>query len=309
MTAMDRRTMLKTAMGGLAGLSLSSISLGASDSKATATRLTDQLTLITGVGGNVVALSTSDGIVLVDSGAPQYGDELLDLLRGLTANGRVQTLFNTHWHSDQTGSNAVLGRSGAKIIAHEKTRLWLATDHWLPAENRYEKAWPKEAQPSESFYTGGELAAGGEKIEYGHLLQAHTAGDIYVYFRNANVLVVGDAASPERDPILDWFAGGWLGGRIDALALLMKLSNDSTRIIAASGAVIGRAQLQTEHDMLVVVFGKMVELMRKGYTTQAMFDAGVTQGLSRTLDDPRRFVADAHKSIWAHHNTLSHDIV
>jgi cyclase len=306
MSSIDRRTVLKTALGGLVGLSFSSISLGA---VANTARLTDKLTLISGVGGNVVAFSAQDGVVLVDSGAPEGREALLNAVRGLPGGSRVQTLFNTHWHREQTGSNEVFGKAGARIVAHEKTRQWLATDHWLPTEERYEKAWPKEAQPTEAFYTGGKLEAADEQIEYGYLLEAHTAGDIYVYFRNANVLVVGDAASPEQDPVLDWFAGGWLGGRIDALALILKLSNDTTRIVAATGPVIGRAQIQAEHDMLATVFGKMVELMRKGYTTQAMYEAGVVQGLSRTLRDPKKFVADAHRSIWAHHNTLSHDIV
>jgi glyoxylase-like metal-dependent hydrolase (beta-lactamase superfamily II) len=308
MTAIDRRTLLKGALGGAALLSFGRASI-AEGLKATVTRLTDKLSLISGVGGNVVALSTDGGIVLVDSGSPAGSDALREAVRSLPGGDRVWTLFNTHWHREQTGSNAVFGASGADIIAHEKTRLWLSTDHWLPTEDRYEKAWPKEAVPTQSFYTQGSLQAGRETIEYGYLLQAHTAGDIYVYFRDANVLVVGDAASPEQDPILDWFAGGWMGGRIDALSLLLRLSDDSTRIIAGTGGVIGREELQIEHEMLSAIFSRMTELMRKGYTTQAMYEAGVTQDLPRALRNPQRFIYDAHKSIWAHHNTLSHDIV
>jgi hypothetical protein len=108
---------------------------------------------------------------------------------------------------------------------------------------------------------------------------------------------------------LDWYSGGWIGGRMDALALLLKLSNDQTRIVSAYGPVATRAQMQAELDALTIVFDRMVELIRKGYTTQDMIESGVMNGLPRTWKDPQKFVYDTHKGFWAHHNTLSHDIV
>jgi glyoxylase-like metal-dependent hydrolase (beta-lactamase superfamily II) len=237
---------LKGALGGLVGLSLAPIAgaaatrskPGASTEKPATIRLNDKLSVITGVGGNVVALTTDDGLLLVDSGAPEHSRALMTQLRALPGGGRVRTLFNTHWHLDNTGSNEVYGKAGAKIVAHEKTKLWLATDHWVPAEERYEKARPKQAVPTETFYTTGKTSAGAEQIEYGYLLEAHTCGDLYVHFRDSNVLVVGDAVSAERDPVLDWFGGGWIGGRIDAQELLLKICNDQTRIVAGTGPVI-----------------------------------------------------------------------
>ena len=60
------------------------------------------------------------------------------------------------------------------------------------------------------------MKAGEEQIDYGYLVTAHTGGDIYVYFKDSNVLAVGDVASPVKDPELDWITGGWIGGRVDA---------------------------------------------------------------------------------------------
>ena len=65
------------------------------------------------------------------------------------------------------------------------------------------------------------MNAGGERIDYGYLIEAHTSGDIYVFFRESNVLAVGDVASPARDPELDYFTGAWLGGRVDAMTRLV----------------------------------------------------------------------------------------
>ena len=114
--------------------------------------------------------------------------------------------------------------AGAKIIAHQRTRQWMSSDYWVPAEERYEKARPKAARPTETFLTTGSLKAGDEQIDYGYLTLAHTNGDIYVYFKNANVLAVGDVASPLRDPALDYFTGAWIGGRVDAMDILLASS-------------------------------------------------------------------------------------
>jgi len=192
-------------------------------------KLSDRITLITGAPGNLVALSSGDGVVLVDSGS----SELAHAVRASLAGERVRTLFNTHYHTEQTGGNVLFGKEGAEIHSHLITRQWLATDYYVPADDRWVKALPKVALPTKTFREKGEMKVGAESIEYGYLLEAHTRGDIYVFFRDSNVLAVGDVASPLRDPALDWYAGGWLGGRIDAMDDLIKLSNDQTRIVPA----------------------------------------------------------------------------
>src|SRR5262249_47689509 len=152
--------------------------------------------------------SSGEGLVLVDSGAPKSGEQVMAALKGLSANSKVQTLFNTHYHTDQTGNNEMF--AGAKIVAHARTRQWMSADYWVPDQNRYEKARPKAALPTETFQNTGSMKAGGEQIDYGYLTLAHTNGDIYVYFKNSNVLAVGDVASPLRDPALDYFTGAWI---------------------------------------------------------------------------------------------------
>ncbi len=97
-----------------------------------------------------MALSGDEGLVLVDSGAPN----------SFAAPSKVQLLFNTHYHVDQTGNNEIYRNAGAKIIAHQRTRQWMSTDYWVPAEDRYEKARPKAARPTEVFETTGSLKIG-----------------------------------------------------------------------------------------------------------------------------------------------------
>jgi len=269
------------------------------------TKLNDNLSLFTGVGTNVLALSTGDGLVLIDSGAPRFTDALMRAL----GSKRVQTVFNTHYHLENTGSNETLAQAGANILAHESTREWMAIPHWVPAEDRYEKARPKAAHPTETFYTSGSLKAGAEQIDYGYLIEAHTSGDIYVFFRHSNVLAVGDVASPARDPELDYFTGAWIGGRVDAMDRLLKLSDDKTRIVPGYGPVMSRAELQTERDMMKAIYDRTVDRVREGDSPEDMLKAGVMNGLTRTFHDPNKFLYDVHKGLWAHHNKLAPNVV
>jgi glyoxylase-like metal-dependent hydrolase (beta-lactamase superfamily II) len=301
---------VKGALGGILGLTLSPLARSAfSQASPAVVPVREGFVMLTGAGGNVLVRTASAGQVLVDGGAAEFTDAVHKRLRELPGAGRVTTVFNTHWHREQVGGNLAFGRSEAKIIAHEKTRAHLATDYYLQDEDRYEKALPAAAHPSVTFFSGDETLAGNEPIEYGHLLEAHTDGDIYVFFRDANVLAAGDAISPLKDPVLDWFGGGWLGGRVDAQEKLLKLTNAETRIVPGYGPVVGRAELQAEFDMTRVLFDRMLDLVRKGMSAQDMLDAGLMQGLNRTFRDPFRFTYDAHKGYWAHHNSLGPDVL
>ncbi|MED5535364.1 MAG: MBL fold metallo-hydrolase [Pseudomonadota bacterium] len=307
---MNRRVLLKRALGGFAGLSLAPLArYGFAAENPVIVPVTDGLVMLTGAGGNILVRPGNGGQVLVDSGAAESTELVLAALGELPSAGRVQMLFNTHWHLDQIGGNATFGRSGATIIAHEKTRAHLATDYYLPVEDRYEKALPSEAHPTETFFAGGETLVDDERVEYGHLLEAHTDGDSYIFFRDSNVVAVGDAVSPVLDPVLDWFGGGWLGGRVEALETLLEVSDEETRIVPSYGPVVGRTELQAEYDMTLVLFDRMLELIRKGMSAQHMLDAGLMEGLYRTFDDPFKFAYDAYKGYWAHHNSLAPNLL
>jgi cyclase len=260
----------------------------------------DKLVVLDAGGANVIAFSVPDGIVLVDSGAPKSR---------LAIDSKVKALFNTHYHIDQTANNEIFAAQGAKIVAHERTKEWMSSDYWVPAEERYEKARPKAARPTETFLTTGSLKAGSEQIEYGYLPLAHTSGDIYVFFRSSNVLAVGDVASPLRDPALDYFTGAWIGGRVDAMDILLKLSNDETRIVPAYGPVMTKAEFKAERDMMEEVRARLFKTVREGDGPKDMLEAGVLKGLPRTWKDPNKFLYDAAKGLWAHHDKLDPNVV
>ena len=291
---MNRREALRCVAGGV----LTTRSLSAQQP--------DKLSVIDGGGANVVAFFFTDGVVLVDGGVPKSGDKVM---AALGANAKVRTLFNTHYHLDQTGNNEMFVTAGAKIIAHKHTRQWMSIDYWVPAEERFEKARPKAAWPTETFQTTGTIKAGSEQIDYGHLPLAHTDGDIYVFFKTSNVLAAGDVASPLRDPALDWFTGAWIGGRLDAMDVILKLSNEQTRIVPAYGPVMSRADFKAERDMMEEVRSRVWKRTLQGESPKEMLEAGVLNGLPRTWKDPFKFLYDTGKGMFAHHNKLDPAVI
>src|SRR5688572_11358256 len=181
----DRRQLLTGVVGGLLGSVVGSAVFprAGSAQQVGFVPLTDRLSLITTTRTNVLALVSSEGLVTVDSGAPELTERLIDAVEALRTN--LHTAFNTHFHEEHTGGNEALRVAKATVVAHENTRLWMATPTWLPAEDRYRPPRRKEALPDRTFYTQGSMQAGGERIEYGYLLAAHTSGDIYVFFRDS----------------------------------------------------------------------------------------------------------------------------
>ena len=269
----------------------------------------NRMSVIDGLGGNVVVHSGGSGVILVDSGAAEHSEALLRTVESLSDGDSVQTLFNTHWHLDQVGGNAAIRNRGAEIIAHRKTLAHLATPYYLASDDRYQAALPAEAHPTESFFAAGAIETDDQTIRYGYLLEAHTDGDIYVQFEADNVIAAGDAISPLLDPELDWYGGGWLGGRVDSLQILLDISNSDTRFVPSYGPIVDRDYVQSEHDLMLGLFDIFFERVRAGESAEDIFESGALDSLSRRFENPMKFLYDAHKGMWAHYNTLSHDIV
>lgn len=273
------------------------------------TKLTGTISVIDGGGANVTAFSTPEGLVVVDSGAQGSFDSVMAALKGLSPNGKVQTLFNTHYHLDQTANNEQFAAQGAKIVSQMRTREWMRVDYWVPDEQRYMKARPKAALPTETFRDQGSMKAGNEEIAYGYLLMAHTSGDLYVHFKGANVIAVGDVASPVRDPELDWFAGGWVGGRVDSMDLLLSIGNDQTRFVPAYGPVMTKAQFKAERDMMEEVRQRIFDHVRAGEGPEDMLQGKVLDGLPRKWKDPMKFLYAAAKGAWGFYDKLGENVV
>src|SRR5215471_856000 len=269
-------------------------------SQIASTKLTDNLTLITGAGGNIVVLNQPEGLLLVNGSLPEAAGDLGKFLSDQFKGQPVRVLFNTDWHLEHTGSNEMFKKSGAKIYAHENTRLWIGADFYSDWDKHTYKPRPAEARPTDTFYVSGKMAFGNETIEYGYMPQAHTDGDIYVFFPTQNVLVAGDVLSVGTYPLLDYVTGGWIGGLQNALKDLLKVAKDGTRIIPGTGPVQTRADLQAEADMANAMRDRLVKLMRQGMGPSDMIAAAPSKDFDAKWGNPELFIRNAYRGMWGH---------
>ncbi len=259
------------------------------------------LALITGAGANVVAFGSPEGAMLFDGGSRGHARALLRLALSSVDAKKAHTLVNTHWHPEQTGLNETLGKQGARILAHENTRLWLTRRIEVPWRDEPHPAFPKVAQPNKSFYTTETIDFGGERITFGHLGQAHTDGDLYAFLPGANVLIAGGVVSSAGWPLMDWRTGGWIGGLVGAYDRLLKIADDRTRVIGADGAIVGRKELQAYRDMYFTIFDRLVKQLVKGMGPQEAHASGPAREFEAQWGDSKAFVIASFRSLWGHY--------
>ena len=303
---LDRRHFLKTAIGGAAGVvlgaprrRLAGAPMQDGSAGAGIERLSDDLFVVRLPGeANVVAHTGADGVVLVDGGSAGGSDALMQAVTGLPGGGPVRTIFNTHWHPEQTGSNERLGTEGRTIIAHENTRLWLTTDVTWPWNGRRFEPLPAVAQPNETFYEKGELESG---VRYGHIPDAaHTDGDLYVYFPGQDVLAVGDVVSGAGWPIVDWTTGGWIGGIVGGLQRVQALAGPDTRLVPARGPVLGLAEINAQFEMYGTIYERLTRLLNTGRGPGEAVAARPTEEFDAQMGNSDEFVRLAFESLWAY---------
>ena len=300
-----RRELLKAAIGaaGIVAavpvLRIGALAQAPADTQGTV-KLADDLFILRLPGeANVLANIDAKGVVLVDGGSAAGADALAKAVAGLPGARSVHTLFNTHWHPEQTGSNERLGKAGATIIAHENTRLWTTQNVTPPYSGgkTYAKL-PKIAQPNKTFYTTGKTD---NDVRYGYISDAaHTDGDIYVYFPKQNVLAVGDAVSGQGWPVVDWWTGGWIGGIVGGLARLQTVANPETKIVPARGAVLSLADLKTQQDMFNTIYGRLSQMINAGKGPSEGVEAKPAKEFEAKMGNPDEFIRRSFESLWAY---------
>jgi cyclase len=288
-----RREFLQTLAAGAAALSMPRSARG--EASLASTKLTDKITLVTGAGNNIVLLKGGDGSLMVDCGDGAHAQDLL------TRAGRVNIVFNTHWHPESTGANEAMAKAGAKLVSHVNTELWMTQEIIHDWEKKIFPPRAKTALPSQTFYTTGSMKFGDEPIEYGLLPFAHTDGDIFVHFMQSNILVVGDVVQAGKLPYLDFPTGGWIGGMQTAQQTLLRRANDTTRIVPATGPVMTKAEVQATLDVLTKVREQLVKLIKQGKGAQDLIDMKAVKEFEGQLaGDPEAFLFTAYRGLWAH---------
>ena len=199
-------------------------------------RLSDDLWVLRGLGGNTAVLRTDAGAVVVDTMLlPLQGQRIRQLARELTG-ADTTLLINTHYHIDHTHGNPAF-EPGTRVLSTERTLSHLQA---LDAD-----FWQGEAArllPTETFSDRRTLSVGGKTIELIHPGAGHTDGDLVVLFRDEGVLHTGDLMFNHYYPNIDLEAGGSVQQWVPTLETMLRL--DFTRVIPGHGETTDRAGLR-----------------------------------------------------------------
>ncbi len=270
----------------------------------TATALTPELIVVTGAGANVTIHAGRRGALLVDGGLPERTQDVLAVLGAFAGSRTVARLFDTSWRPEHTGANAALRAAGAAVVAHENTKRWLGTAFEVPWEHRKHAAQPEAALPSETVAGDGRVDFAGLTISYGHVRQAHTDGDLYVRFPDANVLAVGELLAVGRYPVVDYVTGGWIGGLAEATRKLLDIADEKTRVVPALGPVQGRAALEAQLRLCTTVLDAVRGAYAHGRTLAEFAGMRPTAAFDAERGDPALFLRLVYEGAARHRNEL-----
>ena len=226
--------------------------------------LADNLTLLSGPGGNIVALHGADGLVVVDTFVAPAWPKLDETLKALGGGAPVKTVINTHWHFDHVDNNAPFRTAGATVVAHMNTRNRMSTPQHIEMLNLDFPASPEGALPGVVFDEVYTLSANGAHLLLQHVQPAHTDTDVIVRFQPANVLHAGDVFFNGRYPLIDGSSGGRVDGMIEACERLLRLANAESKIVPGHGVLATKADLAKYRDMLVTARDRVRKLKDAG---------------------------------------------
>ena len=221
--------------------------------------------MLEGQGGNITIAVGTDGIIMVDGQFAPLSGKIMAAVRAISPLP-IKYLVNTHFHGDHTGGNENFAKEGALVIAHDNIRIRLAAGTVSGLTGAAAKPRPPEALPRQT-YTGGafNIEVGGRKARLIHVANAHTDGDTWVYFEDANVIATGDNFNNlKRYQNIDFANGGDIRGMIRANAAFMSIANADTKIVPGHGPLANRMDVVEFHAMLVTSQLRIEKLFNEG---------------------------------------------
>ena len=235
-------------------------------------KVTDNLYVLIGDGGNAAFMPTSEGTVLVDDKFAQDNPQIVAKVKSVT-DQPIRYVLNTHQHGDHTGGNAALLAAHAEIVIHKNARA-----NMVKAE--------QPGLPHITFSDETQIYAGGREVIARHLGRGHTNGDAVIYFPSERVLHTGDLLVAGA-PFCDTANGGSIKEWDQTLQKALQYDFDT--VIPGHGPVMKRADLEkyvhtvaTIRDRIKTACAggaadavKRIDLKDMGFSTGGMFERGV----------------------------------
>jgi len=214
------------------------------------TKITESISLLQGVGGNIVVHSGKDGILMIDNDLGQVGEPLIETLETFGGAKKVKYLINTHWHGDHTGNNEKLGEF-TDFIAHNNVRVRMASKQTNNFFKSTTPPSPEVALPTFTYNDELTIHFNGDEVLVKHYAGGHTDGDSVIYFKEANVLHTGDQLFNGFFPFVDLSSKGNALNFRDNVGKMIESINDKTVVVPGHGALLTKAEMIQYHNMLI----------------------------------------------------------
>ncbi|MFQ5562822.1 MAG: MBL fold metallo-hydrolase [Parvularculaceae bacterium] len=235
--------------------------------------------MLQGAGGNIGLSAGEDGAFVIDDQFAPLTEKIMAAIKTVT-DAPVDYVLNTHYHGDHTGGNENFGEAGATIVAHDNVRKRLKEG--VKRENRTVPPSPEGALPVITFSDTVTFHWNGHEVFVFHVDNAHTDGDGIVYFRDINVIHMGDVFFNGFYPFIDLAGGGGLNGYIAAQEYVLSMIDDDTKIIPGHGPLAGKADLERTLATLKSVRAKVQEAIDAGLNEEETVKADPLKDLNET---------------------------
>lgn len=245
----------------------------------TTNALGDGFFMIAGPGGNIGVVTGDDGIFVIDDKFERNGQNIIKSLEALS-DGPIKFVVNTHYHGDHTGSNAVMKTTGAMIVAHANVRSRMGETFENKIFGRTVNAVDTSLWPDITYQSKADFYMNGQSIHLIHVPKSHTDGDTIVYFKEGNVIHMGDNYFNGLFPYVDVDSGGTLQGMIAAQSQAIDLSDAATQIIPGHGPMATRADLTMTRDMLIDIQTRVETRMGAGESLADMISGKILSDYS-----------------------------
>jgi len=238
-----------------------------------ATKVSGNVYMLEGSGGNIGVSIGVDGILIVDDEFAPLAEKIKAALKNL-GEGKLKFILNTHWHVDHTGGNAPLGKE-ATIIAHDNVRKRLSTEQRLEFFKQTVPASPSEAWPVITFDQSLSVHFNGEEIKVIHFPHGHTDGDSVIFFTTSNVVHMGDDFFAGRFPFVDLDSGGSVQGMAKNVGEIIPKLPAGVKLIPGHGPISTIDDLKAYHRMLLAT----TEIVRKKIAAKKSLERVKKEGL------------------------------
>lgn len=248
------------------------------------TQIDDRIILLTRknvlnqIGANVVIHTDGEETLVIDTQLPALASLTRSKIDALASSPITKVLI-THWHPDHSGGISAFS-GDADIIAHENVKHRLSAPQegfglTKPGSHHEFAARAADGLPNQTVSSRLELPIASSKIDVVHYSQAHTDGDLVVYFHHSQIAVIGDLIWPNSFPYVDVHNGGSVRGLESALRSVLAASKPGYRFIPGHGSALTFEDVARYLEMVTQTRHWVEARLQEGQTVDQIAASGV----------------------------------